>query len=311
MVISVIKGKGSLKKKPARTHAGTRDREADGTTKTSAGVHLINGCQQSDMSEGSTIATPIRDIPFYWELATCENPEDLREQVGVLLRGRGFSDFSFALVEAYLYGSASIMSTQPQLLRAYMEQGFGQHDLVVQHALINTTPIFHSAVAGFIGRTPFITRGIQRNLELMTFYRERGFHDFFNIPLSTYRSQGNALFSVTSRDTSRSEFAGRVEHYHTDLLLLARTIDQIAGDRFSGYFDIEDCHTKVSVNPRPLKLLETLAYDNLSLAEAADKLCISIHTANKHIATAKRALGAKTQAAAIYLAIKRGLIGRR
>ena len=62
------------------------------------------------------------------------------------------------------------------------------------------------------------------------------------------------------------------------------------------------------IKPKALRLLSTMAKFDLSLAEAADDLCISLDTANKHMALAKKALGTGSQAHAVYLAIRKGLI---
>jgi DNA-binding NarL/FixJ family response regulator len=51
-----------------------------------------------------------------------------------------------------------------------------------------------------------------------------------------------------------------------------------------------------------------MAREGLMLKDAAIKLCISVDTANKHIAAAKQALGATTLANAVYLAMLHGLI---
>jgi len=51
-----------------------------------------------------------------------------------------------------------------------------------------------------------------------------------------------------------------------------------------------------------------MAKNDLTLTQAADKLCLSTHTINKHMAMAKKELGARTQATAIYRAIQGGLI---
>ncbi len=65
---------------------------------------------------------------------------------------------------------------------------------------------------------------------------------------------------------------------------------------------------EVNVTPKPLKLLKILAREGLSLKESASKLCISVDTANKHVATFKQSLGATTLANAVYLATERGII---
>ena len=59
---------------------------------------------------------------------------------------------------------------------------------------------------------------------------------------------------------------------------------------------------------KALRLLAVVAEDDLSLDEAADKLCISIYTANQHIAAARRVFGVATTTGAIYAAMQQGLI---
>jgi DNA-binding CsgD family transcriptional regulator len=59
---------------------------------------------------------------------------------------------------------------------------------------------------------------------------------------------------------------------------------------------------------RALQLLAVMAEDDLTLTEAADQLCISIHTANQHVAAARRAFGAATTTGAVYAAMQHGLI---
>jgi DNA-binding CsgD family transcriptional regulator len=57
-----------------------------------------------------------------------------------------------------------------------------------------------------------------------------------------------------------------------------------------------------------LRLLSTMAQHDVSLAQAAENLCISLDTANKHMALAKQAMGTSSQANAVYLAVRKGLI---
>lgn len=62
------------------------------------------------------------------------------------------------------------------------------------------------------------------------------------------------------------------------------------------------------ITSKPLVLLDILAKKDLNLKQAAKELNITLNTANKHIASAKQALGVNTQAAAVYRAVKQGLI---
>ena len=55
-------------------------------------------------------------------------------------------------------------------------------------------------------------------------------------------------------------------------------------------------------------MLKVLGEDDLSLKEAADALKISIHTANQHVAAARKAFGTTTTWGAVYRAAKARLI---
>ncbi|MCG8504047.1 MAG: hypothetical protein MI755_05530 [Sphingomonadales bacterium] len=59
---------------------------------------------------------------------------------------------------------------------------------------------------------------------------------------------------------------------------------------------------------KALRVLTAIARDDLTLNEAADKLCISIHSANHQIADARRMFGAATNLGAVVNAIKAGAI---
>lgn len=70
-------------------------------------------------------------------------------------------------------------------------------------------------------------------------------------------------------------------------------------------------HTNIknyNLTPKSLKVLSTLAMHDVTLKQAADLLCISIDTANQHVALARRALGVRNTNHAIYVATQNGLI---
>lgn len=62
------------------------------------------------------------------------------------------------------------------------------------------------------------------------------------------------------------------------------------------------------IAPKPLRVLATLANNDLSIADVAGLLCISPITAHQHIAAARKALNRKTNIGAIKEAIRQGLI---
>lgn len=59
---------------------------------------------------------------------------------------------------------------------------------------------------------------------------------------------------------------------------------------------------------KALRLLAALAEDDLTLNQAADRLCISVPTANQHIAAARQVFGVETTAGAVFAAMQQGLI---
>ena len=100
------------------------------------------------------------------------------------------------------------------------------------------------------------------------------------------------------------------------LRALAELLGDIGGQKFPDLFagDEEEAGSPAKgkmtekTRAKALRLLAVVAEDDLSLEEAADKLCISIYTANQHIAAARRVFGAATTHGAIYAAMQQGLI---
>jgi len=99
-----------------------------------------------------------------------------------------------------------------------------------------------------------------------------------------------------------------VEVCKDPLHILAQAIDYVGTRKFPDFFLCEHECQKIVITPKPLVLLNMLAQEDLTLLQTADKLSISIHTADKHISAVKKALGASTIHGAIYKAIKVGLI---
>ena len=109
---------------------------------------------------------------------------------------------------------------------------------------------------------------------------------------------------------------GQVEPSPWRLRALAELLGEIGVRKFPDFFadDEEEAGTTLRGEmtektwAKALRLLAVVAEDDLSLEEAAGKLCISIHTANQHIAAARRVFGVATTTGAIYAAMQQGLI---
>jgi DNA-binding CsgD family transcriptional regulator len=95
--------------------------------------------------------------------------------------------------------------------------------------------------------------------------------------------------------------------------VLCEAIDFVASRKFASILlstSAEDT-ANIVINPRPLKVLDTLANNDFNIAQVAEYLCISTVTANKHLEAARRAFGAKTNYYAIKQAVLNGLIDYR
>ena len=82
-----------------------------------------------------------------------------------------------------------------------------------------------------------------------------------------------------------AEFRVKAKRYGPLLKVLADAISFLNEQRFN------HIRPENEIKPKALRLLSTMAKCDLSLAEAADDLCISLDTANKHMALAKQAAG--------------------
>ena len=67
-------------------------------------------------------------------------------------------------------------------------------------------------------------------------------------------------------------------------------------------------YKNTSVTARPLELLTLMATTGLSVHEAANKLCISVHTANQHLSRIRSGLHVGSNCQAVYKAVSMGLI---
>ncbi|MEJ2445739.1 MAG: autoinducer binding domain-containing protein [Exilibacterium sp.] len=257
-----------------------------------------------DNGENSTV----QEIQFYWQLARAEDKDDFERRVVEVINKLGFSDFYYGLVATRMGVNGNIASSRNDLFEIYVKEEFYCHDMILQHCEFSENPIFMSTVESYISSAPFQTEQFKLTGEIINFYKKHHYYDIYNIPFKSQTGSGNAIFSVTKKHCAQPEFRQLVSNSKSVLHLLAEAIDYIGGTKFPGYFGPLKSREPAVITPKPLRLLETLAKKNMTLKKAAEQLCISLDTANKHIASAKKALGASTQASAVYMALKKGLI---
>lgn len=247
----------------------------------------------------------INQIEFVRMLSKSQNIKDLNQRILKVLAPLGFSDFFIIRIAPGWAVDNSLTSLPAGLVEAYEADMFYKYDMAIDYLMTGClNPVYQSTIANVIETASLLTHTFEKNQDLLALYKRFDFHDAYMIPveLSTAKVGEGILFSVLSKRTDSEEFRARVERCKPILQLLADAVNFINNTRF--------CERKArcAITPRQMHLLTTMAKYDLTLSQAAGKLCISIDTANKHMAMIKKTLGTGSQANAVFLALKRGLI---
>jgi DNA-binding CsgD family transcriptional regulator len=263
----------------------------------------------SERRSGNITLDSITDeIALYKFLSEAKDVTAFLRRIHTLVHRAGFSDFSYMYLEVIEDSLDSIGTYPEQNKLLYNSEEFYKYDLLLQHALLSEKPILQTQVNLFVDSSPVENELLDRNKAIYRLMQSVGMNEYYNIPFRAHAGNGKALFSVTTQGAAPLEVQRRVDRHRPALDILARAVDQIGSQRFDTHFHRPKTRRQAIINAKPLALLDMLANHNITLNEAAERLHISISTANQQIAAAKRALGANTTAAAIIQALKLGLI---
>lgn len=266
-------------------------------------------------------------IGFIHDLLLSETPEDLTDRLLKILADLGFSDFSFVGF-SYNYKPHVYLSSLPkELLSSYQNMNCYRDDMVLDYVKTkNPAHFHHSDIQDLIERAEFPTLTFDKNIEILALYKQFEFNNIYLMPYKhndddeEYVILGNRfnknkkpnpgenlrkngiLFSILAKGVSAKDFVELSKPLNAVLHLLGDTTIRIYESRFHNHNPLP------KVNPKSMRLLTAMAKSDLSLSQAADKLCISVDTANKHMAMAKQMFGARSQVNAVYMAVKQGLI---
>lgn len=257
-----------------------------------------------NLEDETVLEVVINQIEFVKKISAARNVDDFHKRILAVLTPLGFTDFTVAVkLKSGLI--SFLLSTFPDGLTAsYSKARYQRYDMLFDYiAAGNIEPVCMSMMEKIINSAAIQTFSFQKNREIFELYKQFGYEDLYLVPRkSTREGEAAEVVVFAAASESAEDFQTRVDNCRPVLNLLAEAIGFIG--RNKGYVRTP----KPPLRPRQLELLTLLAKNNLTIREAADKLFISIDTANKHMATAKRAMGTKHQANAIYLAIKQGLI---
>lgn len=271
------------------------------------GIHSVPS-REDFFGDATSVSRSVFKIRFYKVLSISRNFDEFSTKIKKILEDLGFGEYAFTRTSVTGEIPRPIITMPDAMNDIYFREGFYEHDLTLQCAMSDNGPIFHSVIEEYVNKVPFVTDAIKQNREIFKLLKSFGYIDFYFIPLGAHNGNGRVLLSVATRDESAVNFRTRVENCKETLHLLAEAIDYVGTRKFPSFFLCESDNKDIIITPKPLILLNILAQEDLTLRQTANKLCISIHTADKHISAVKKALGAHTIHGAIYKAIKAGLI---
>lgn len=247
----------------------------------------------------------VDDISFYAELSAAENIEDFKSNVHNLVKKTGFSDFLLKVITREDVGV--LTSFSPVIYNKYLTGYSAYNNLLMQHLKTDNSPVFLSQIIDFANQSPINTNIFQFSCSFYENLKSYNFNDCYCISRKPEINGKKVLFILADKERSKDDFYQKVESNRAILHLLGESIAVVGRLKFPEYSFLPNANS-ISITPKPLRLLNVIAKDNITLKAAARQLNISLDTANKHIAAAKTALGAKTLTSTVYKAIKEGIV---
>lgn len=259
----------------------------------------------SDNSEEQSLGVMLTQVDYIRRLSSANTVESFNKQILSMLSALGFTDYALVCKSELNSIESPHNSLSDELFNEYEEGKYCRFDMVLDYIHAGETdPILLSMIGHIIETAPMMTYSFEKNLQILALYRKFNINDAYVIPVQSRRGSGydRAVFSVIAAGTDSEQFLMLVERYAPLLRVLADAVSLISETKFLPAKPDE------LIKAKPLRLLSTMAQQDVSLAQAAENLCISLDTANKHMALAKQAMGTSSQANAVYLAVRKGLI---
>ena len=241
---------------------------------------------------------------YYAELIKARDLGDLNRRIRAIITRLEFSDYSFyQLSRSDIYQPA--LCTLPQkMMKTYFDESLFTYDMTLQKAIESTEPFFRSTLDEYIAKAPFSNEMIECMNCIFALNRHHGYYDYYHIPVNT--GNNPVMLSVAQRGVSPVEFRDRAHGRESALALLCEAIHGVLTKYFATM--CYPVRKTTAINPKPLRVLQTLANSDSTIEQVAKKLCISVVTANQHLKTVRASLGVKTNYAAIKRSVSEGLI---
>jgi DNA-binding CsgD family transcriptional regulator len=265
--------------------------------------------------------TLINDVPpssevefgYYAELSEAKDVNEFEQKIDASIKALGFDEFSYYRTAGVGQDPQKLINISSSMVSDYYTERLYEQDLILTYANKNTNPIFQTILYDYASLSPVDTEMSRAMKALCKLNNSYGYYDFYNSFAPARNGNGNVMLSVTNRGCNPIILRNLVAECKSTLQVLCEAIDFVASRKFASILlstSAEDT-ANIVINPRPLKVLDTLANNDFNIAQVAEYLCISTVTANKHLEAARRAFGAKTNYYAIKQAVLNGLIDYR
>lgn len=231
----------------------------------------------------------------------------LNAEIRKMIHAMKFSDYTFFRVGEAL-GHPTLSTLPKELTRVYLQEQYDECDFLIEYAAANTCPIFFSTVYGMAYDSPYDTNRFRANQKIYELHQKFGYLDHYCIPMKACDGGRNVMLMVSQRGVSSVQFEVNLARHRPLLHVLCEAIDYVTTMKFPESFLDAKKEESVELNPKPLLVLNTLANNDMTIAQVAETLHISAITANQHMGTVRRELGVRTTVGAIKKAIMLGLI---
>lgn len=259
----------------------------------------------------NVISIPAFETKYCRELSLARNINDFYMHIGITLRYMGFSEYSFSRLSATAEIPVPLVTMPIEMNNIYFTDAHFECDPVIQYVLANDAPIFLSDIKSSIASHPYETELIKRNKEMFALLSSYSYYDFYFIPIGASNGEGTVMLAVATKSRDINQFHHLVESLKFRLLALTRAIDFVGTKKFPAFFLSKGESKKILIDSGPLELLRVMVQEDVKLFEAAKRMNVSRHTANRWMKCIRNDLQASTTARAIYLALKAGLIDEK
>jgi len=133
-----------------------------------------------------------------------------------------------------------------------------------------------------------------------------GYHDLYIIPCGIPDKEGRLVLTVATKDQNIEDFRDLISKKSSHLQSLVMAIEFVSTKKFPEI--LVNQKEEFRIDSDFLQLLRIMVQEDLKLFDAAKKMNISRHTANRWIKSANTAFRVGTTARVIYLALKAGLV---